>query len=62
MGGKNTYNVCHNGGKMPMGSTTNTCVSSIHVFIYEVDYIMANTFMYATVTLNYNKVMRIIPE
>ena len=28
-----------------------------HVSIFKVDYIMENTFMYAAITLNYNKVM-----
>ena len=45
---------------MPMSYTTNTCVSYIHVSICKVDYMMANTFMYVVVTLNFNKVMRII--
>ena len=45
-----------------MGYTTNACVSCIHVFRCKVDYMMTNTFMYAHVTLNYNKVMRIIPK
>ena len=48
--------------KMPMGCTTNTCVSCTHVSIGKVDYMMVNTFMYVTVTLNYNKVMRIMPK
>ena len=47
---------------MSMGYTANTCVSFIHVSICKVDYMMANTFMYATTTLNYNKVVCIIPK
>ena len=43
---------------MLMGYTTNICVSSI----CKVDYIMADTFMYVVITLNYNKVMHIIPK
>ena len=50
------------GKKMPMDYTTNTYVSCIHVFIGKVDYMMANTFVYANVTLNCNEVMHIIPE
>ena len=44
------------------GLSTITCVSCIHVSICKVDYMMANTFVYATITLNYNKVMHMIPE
>ena len=62
MGEKNTYNVCHNGQESPMGYTTNTCASCIHVFISEVDYMMANISMYVVATLNYKKVTRIILE
>ena len=47
---------------MPMGYTTKTYVSCIHVSICKVDYIMANTLIYAGVTWNYKKIMRIIPE
>ena len=54
--------VCQNGEEIAMGYTTNACVSCIHVFRCKVDYMMTNTFMYAHVTLNYNKVMRIIPK
>ena len=46
---------------MPIGYTTNTCVSCIHVSMYKVGCMMANTLVYAGTTLNYNKVMRIIP-
>jgi hypothetical protein len=47
---------------MPIGYTTNTCVSYIHVSICKVDYTMVNTFMYVAVNLNYNKVMCTIPK
>jgi hypothetical protein len=33
-----------------------------HVFVCKVIYMMVNTFMNATIPLNYNKVMRIIPK
>lgn len=47
---------------MPMEYTANTCVSCINVSIWKVGYMMANTFMHVAITLNYNKVMCIIPE
>ena len=55
---KITYNVCHGGEEMPMGCTTNIWVSCIYVSICKVDYMMANTFMYVNVTLNYYKPTR----
>ena len=44
-----------------MGYTMNTCVSRINVPTCKVDYMIEDTFMYAVVTLNYKKVMHIIP-
>ena len=46
----NTYNACRNGEELPMGYTTNKCVLRF-MYLYKVDYMMANTFIYATVTL-----------
>ena len=45
---------------MPMSYTTNTW-DHVFMYLYKVDYMMANIFMYVAVTSNYNKVMRIIP-
>ena len=42
--------------------TTNTCISCIYVSTCKVDYMMANTFVYVAVILNYNNVMHILPE
>ena len=55
----NTYNVCHNGEGMQVGDT-NTCVDVL-MYLCKVDYMMGNNFIYATVILDYNKVMHIIP-
>lgn len=52
MGEYNSYNARHNGEEMPMGYTTNTRVSCIHVHVCKVDYMMVNALMYATTTLN----------
>jgi hypothetical protein len=46
---------------MPIGYTTNTCVSCIQVFICKVDYMIVNTLMYAIISLNHKKVMCFIP-
>ena len=51
-----TCTICHN------GLSIITCVLCNHVSICKVDYMMANNFVYAIITLNYNKVMHIIPE
>jgi hypothetical protein len=44
---------------MPVGDT-NTCVA-ILMYLCKVDYTMGNNFIYATVIVDDNKVMRIIP-
>ena len=48
MGEYNTYYVCHGGEELPMGYTTNTCVSCMKGWLH----MMADTFMYVAVTLN----------
>ena len=62
MGEYNTYNVCQKVGKKCQWVILQTHVYHVFMYLYKVDYMMVNTFMYAVVSLNYNKGMHIIPS
>ena len=53
----NTYNTCYIGEEMPIGYILQTHVHHVFMHLCKIDYMMTNTFMYAAISLKYNKVM-----
>ena len=47
MGEYNTYNICHDAEELLVGYTT-THVYHVFMYLSKVDYMMLNTFMFAT--------------